>query len=155
MDALLDKEISRSRRQHSPVALLLVDVEKSLMAETKRVTGSSADMIIKETAQRIRRCVRDHDIVGRISNTRFLVCLTNCTIEMCSVLTQRILRTIAIEPLKLEAGTIRLSALIGCTSNEGTDVWSSTRLQDTVLQALGEAGKGNKTNNFYLVKPQI
>ena len=74
---------------------------------------------------------------------------------MGEVLTQRLLRQITIERIKTDQHTVSAEAVIGVTSNEGTDIWSPTLLIDTLRGALQEAKKSNTTNTFYFKLPKI
>jgi GGDEF domain-containing protein len=68
----LTKIIERARTRMFPVTLLLFDIDnfKSYNAQYGHGVG---DEILKQTASLMRRCVRDHDLVARISGDEFAV----------------------------------------------------------------------------------
>ncbi len=153
VEKLLYQELERAQRDNKPVSLLMVDVEQ-IVQGWRKVSGKSTGMILKEVAQIIRRSVRGHDIVGLMENYRFLVYLSNCEKEMCRILSQRILRNISGQRIKLNKDYIYLSATVGMTSNEGTNIWSSTRLLDTVEKA-SEIATQTGPNKTHFLRPEI
>lgn len=154
LDKLLYNELERSHRENKPVSMLLVDVEAVVQSQ-KSISGQTQDNIIKEVAQSIRGAIRSHDIVGKLGGYQFLIFLSNCEKDMCEVLTQRILRNIAIKRFKTEDETIQLAARIGMTSNQSTDIWSPTLLWDTAKNALEIALNMDASNTSHFLVPEI
>lgn len=74
---LLGREVSRSRRENIPIAILLCDLD-----HFKRVNDSHGhlvgDEVLKETSRRLLLSVRSYDYVGRFGGEEFLVILNNC-----------------------------------------------------------------------------
>jgi diguanylate cyclase (GGDEF)-like protein len=68
----LARMLERSRQQYTPVTLLLFDIDNFKQYNDKYGHGVG-DEILRQTAQLIRRCCRDHDLVARISGDEFAV----------------------------------------------------------------------------------
>jgi len=155
MDTLLEKELSRAHRKKHPVSLLIVDVENTSKISGKKLSYKLEDFVLKEVAQRLRRDVRSHDIVGKLSGGQFMVFLSDIELEVTKNLIKRILRNLAINPLKFENDYVTIKANIGCTTNEDTNIWSSTLIEDTAKKALTQARSKNIVNSYHILKPSI
>ncbi len=64
--------LERARRDRFPVTLLVFDID-NFKNYNDRHGHATGDRILKETGLLIRRCVRDHDFVGRIGGDEFAV----------------------------------------------------------------------------------
>lgn len=155
MDILLEKELSRAHRKNYPVSLLIVDVNNTLKVNGKKLSYKVGDIINKEVAQRLRREVRNHDIVGKLSDSQFMIFLSDIEVEKTVSLTKRILRDLAVNPLKFKKDYLTVKALIGCATNEGTEIWSSTLLEATAKNALTQAESERAANHYKVLKPRI
>ena len=60
----LDKEILRARRQHTPLAVIMADLDhfKTINDRYGHLTG---DSVLRETARRLRTSLRASDVIGR------------------------------------------------------------------------------------------
>ena len=68
----LTGEWSRSERYGSPISCLILEVEG--MADIRSRQGAYvADEVLKSVARRLKRTVRDHDVVGRYAGDRFVI----------------------------------------------------------------------------------
>jgi diguanylate cyclase (GGDEF)-like protein len=74
---LLGREISRSRRERVPTAILLRDVDnfKPINDSHGHLVG---DEVLQEAARRLLLSVRSYDYVGRYGGEEFLIILNNC-----------------------------------------------------------------------------
>lgn len=68
----LDKIIAKGREDRFPVTLLLFDID-DFKLYNDRHGHSIGDAILKQTAELIKRCVRDHDLVARMGGDEFAV----------------------------------------------------------------------------------
>jgi diguanylate cyclase (GGDEF)-like protein/PAS domain S-box-containing protein len=94
------------------VGVLFVDLD-----DFKRVNDShghaTGDAVLVETAARIRECIRERDVVGRIGGDEFLVvCPGAGDITDMSKVAQRVVSAIA-APMELPDGRIDMTASVG------------------------------------------
>src|SRR5690606_8636050 len=68
----LEKIIAKARSERFPVTLLLFDID-DFKHYNDRHGHRIGDAILKQTAELIKRCVRDHDLVARIGGDEFAV----------------------------------------------------------------------------------
>jgi len=118
----LTGEWSRSERYGSPISCLLVDVEG--LAEVRERHGVFvADEVLKAVARRLKRVVRDHDVVGRYGGDRFVVVAVSDG-EGARALGGRILESANREPVTVGEKRFPLSLRIGGSTNrsEGVDI---------------------------------
>jgi PleD family two-component response regulator len=73
---LLGHEISRSRRERVPTAILLCDVDH--FKSINDTHGLIGDEVLREAARRLLLSVRSDDYVGRYGGEEFLIILNNC-----------------------------------------------------------------------------
>lgn len=68
----LSQALSQAKRLRQPVTLFLFDID-NFKSYNDRFGHGVGDDILRETAALMRRCVRDHDLVARISGDEFAV----------------------------------------------------------------------------------
>ncbi len=68
----LEKILHKAREQRFPVTLLLFDID-DFKHYNDRHGHRVGDAILRQTAELIKRCVRDHDLVARIGGDEFAV----------------------------------------------------------------------------------
>ena len=79
----------------------------------------TADAVIIAAGQRIERCLRITDIIGRIGGDRFGVVLAQCDEEGLARTAEKILDAFRSAPLETGAGPLRLTVSIGGVSIPG------------------------------------
>jgi diguanylate cyclase (GGDEF)-like protein len=115
-------EWSRSERYGSPICCLLVDVE-GLPEVRERHGIFIADEVLKAVARRLKRVVRDHDVVGRYGGDRFVVVAVSDG-DGARSLAQRILDSANREPVSVGEKRFPLALRVGGSTNrsEGVDI---------------------------------
>jgi diguanylate cyclase (GGDEF)-like protein len=106
---LVGKELSRAKRSHAPLSVLLADLDLF-----KRVNDSYGhfigDDVLCDAAREISSALRYCDHVGRYEGEQFLVILPNCTAEAAREVAERVRQQISEEPLVNE---IKITISIG------------------------------------------
>lgn len=143
----LTGEWSRSERWNSPIACLLVDVEdvEGPGGLRQREGNVLADDVLKSVARRIKSVVRDHDIVGRYSESCFCVIAVQCAARGATSLATRIAARVDGEPVKAIGRVVPLRVRIGCSTNRAEGVEIMEDLFDVAFQALAEARTQGET----------
>jgi diguanylate cyclase (GGDEF)-like protein/PAS domain S-box-containing protein len=142
------QEIKISQRANLPLALLFIDLD-----EFKDINDSLGhgfgDLLLKETAERLRTCVRESDTIAvidsiaRLGGDEFTIILTRLTdIDCIERIAERILKKIA-EPYQLEGEVAYLTASIGITlsPNDAIDIDTLLKNADQAMYAAKRDGK--------------
>jgi two-component system cell cycle response regulator len=118
--ALLRSELSRSERSHSPVSLLLCDIDhfKNINDVCGHQTG---DEVLEEISTRLLDGVRLHDAVGRYGGEEFLILLNSCNSENLKNRAEDIRRSISCSPISTGHGSISVSMSVGAITIENWD----------------------------------
>src|SRR4051812_29330339 len=116
--AMLERELTRSAREHSPCGVVLIDLDhfKSINDTRGHFAG---DVALREAARRMQNSVRPYDAVGRYGGEEFLVVLPGCDDESTRNQAERMRNAIHGEPLDLPESTLRISASFGCSTFTG------------------------------------
>ena len=102
---LLGREISRSRRERLPTAIMLCDVDhfKEINDTHGHLTG---DEVLREVATRLVASVRSYDYVGRYGGEEFLVILNNCDAFSAPGRAEEMRKAISTCPCRLSRGRL-------------------------------------------------
>jgi two-component system cell cycle response regulator len=130
--ALLESELSRSARDHSPLSLLLCDID-----HFKRVNDTyghqTGDEVLEEVSSRLLDGVRAYDAVGRYGGEEFLVLLSGCSREHSKKRAEYIRESISGSPFSTGQGSTSLSISIGAVTIENWE--QSTPIEPYLKQA--------------------
>jgi len=138
--ARLDKEISRSCRLASPLAVAMVDLD-----DFKRLNDTyghlPGDAVLHETAQRITAALRAYDEVGRYGGEEFLLLLPGVADEARQVL-ERVRQAVADEPILSGGLHLTVTASLGGAAFSGSESPESLlRRADEALYRAKRSGK--------------
>lgn len=130
------EEVARSIRHHTPLSLLIVDIDslKQLNDSRGHHTG---DLALRAVAEGVSQCTRESDVVGRFGGDEFVVLAPNMQRESASALATRIQRTI--EELGRSDRLPPLSVSIGVADISHLDDGNPTSLLIAADRALYEA----------------
>lgn len=107
-----NKEIKRSQRYQTPLALLVLDLDH--FKQVNDVHGHQAgDDVLKQFVQRVGGCLRPNDLFGRMGGEEFLLVLPHTSVDAALALASRLL------PVVAEGG----SPLPVCTVSIGLTEW--------------------------------
>jgi diguanylate cyclase (GGDEF)-like protein len=138
----LEEAMRRAKRASWPLALLFVDLDLF-----KRVNDSlghdAGDRLLRVVAERIRRAVREADILFRMGGDEFTVLLEDVRgPEEAAMVASRMLEAIA-EPVQLQHHEISVSASIGIALYPRDDTVGERLLKsaDTAMYRAKELGR--------------
>lgn len=148
----LEQEINKSRRADLSLALLLIDLDE--FKEVNDTLGHDVgDILLQETAQRIRSCIRDANTVARLGGDEFTVILTELSgRNHVEDIAQKIIDKLA-EPFHLGHEVTYISASIGITLYP-TDAGDIDTLMKNADQAMYAAKKQGR-NRFSYFTPLL
>lgn len=135
----LTGEWSRSERFGSPITCLLVEVE-DLSDIRSRHGQFLADEVLKSVARRIKRTVRDHDVVGRYGGDRFVVVAVTDG-DGAKVLGGRLRDAVSNEPVAVNDKRIAVTIRIGGATNRSEGVEIMEDIFSVAETALEESRK--------------
>jgi len=140
---LLSREISRSRRERVPTAIMLCDVDH--FKEINDTHGHRiGDEVLREVARRLLVSVRSYDYVGRYGGEEFLVILNNCDTLSAPGRAEEIRKAISDVPMQTAAGPFTVTTSVGVHQTENWGFRSVETLLhevDGALYAAKAAGR--------------
>jgi diguanylate cyclase (GGDEF)-like protein len=137
---ILHRELYRSRRQSSALAVLMVDIDhlKQINHQHGHLAG---DAIMREAARRITSAIRRYDAAGRYDGGQFVIVSPTCDRSGAMSQAQRIRSKICEKPFKIFKGdfpiTISLGISVNCNNQEAHELISAA---DAALAEAKKAG---------------
>ena len=115
--SLLQSELSRSIRDHSPVSMLLCDIDH--FKQINDVYGhQTGDEVLEELSTRLLDAVRAHDAVGRYGGEEFLIVLGGCDRDNLKERAEHVRKSICASPFMTAQGPIPVSLSVGAITIE-------------------------------------
>jgi len=118
----LDMALRRARRDGECVGVLYLDLD-SFKAVNDARGHEVGDLLLREVAGRLVRCVRESDTVARMGGDEFTVLLTNVRDRDAAAGVAEKIRGMLAEPFTLEGSTLATTASIGTalSPHDGAD----------------------------------
>ncbi len=115
----LEGELARCHRDGRTVGVILLDID-----HFKRINDTyghfAGDVVLKETASRLKGNIRPYDQVGRYGGEEFLVVLPNCDLDQARMQAERLRFRLAAAPVSVDGVDIHVSASFGVTISDAT-----------------------------------
>ena len=148
----LAQAMAAARRQHQPLALLFVDVDRF-----KHINDSlghaMGDQLLLSVARRLVATVRDSDTVSRQGGDEFLILLSNITrAEDAALSANKILSALS-KPYRVSEHDLQItvSVGIGVYPGDGTDANTLVKNADIAMLSAKENGR----NNYQFFRPEM
>lgn len=117
---ILEKETHRAQRQKSKLSVIIGDLDN--FRRINETYGNAAgDVVLTESAQRMKNALRIYDNVGRYGGEEFLLVLPGCSIDEARLIARRILNVIKNEPVQYHDNEIPLTISLGLACNNSSD----------------------------------
>lgn len=138
----LDHVVSSSLRSGSPGAYLAIGIDK-LTAVNDALGHEVADAVIITIGQRLDRCLRVSDVIGRVSGDRFGIVLANCPEEHVPVAAEKILAAVGHVPITTTAGPVYVTVSIGSATfpDQAKTSYEVMTRAETALAEAKRAGR--------------
>ncbi|MDT3446561.1 diguanylate cyclase [Pseudofrankia sp. BMG5.37] len=133
--------IKRRAAACQPVSAAMIDVD-----HFKRVNDTHGhavgDAVLAEIAQRIRACLREEDVVGRVGGEEFAALLPG-PLPIAEAVTERLRRAVANDPIDTSAGPLNVHVSVGLTLLSPHDSGLADLLAraDRALYSAKQAGR--------------
>lgn len=109
---LLKRELARAGRAGGQTGLLLIDLDH--FKHTNDTYGHpTGDLVLKETARRLRQSVRSYDFVGRYGGEEFLIAFPGSGKELLCQRAEAIRKAICSAPIRVPQGEVPITLSIG------------------------------------------
>ncbi|CAN5601720.1 diguanylate cyclase [soil metagenome] len=133
--SLLQSELGRASRDHSPVSLLLCDVD-----HFKRVNDTYGhqvgDEVLQEVSKRLQDAVRSHDAVGRYGGEEFLIVMGATGAMELQERAEQIRSAVSCLPFLTAYGMLTVSISIGAITIED---WNKSVPVEPILKRVDDA----------------
>ncbi|HUH83902.1 MAG TPA: EAL domain-containing protein [Stellaceae bacterium] len=138
----LDHVVASSLRSGSAGAFLAVGIDK-LTAVNDALGYEAADAVIVTVGQRLDRCLRVSDVIGRVGGDRFGIVLANCAEEHIAVAAEKILTSVSHAPIMTAAGPVYVTVSIGSASfpDQAKTSYEVMTRAETALAEAKRAGR--------------
>ena len=152
-DMNLDNEIKRSNRYSTPMSLFIIDID-----HFKRVNDTYGhgvgDMVLAETGLRIRKSLRETEVVARYGGEEFAVILPHTRIEEAAIAAERVRSVMESNRILIdESRSLHITISIGVGALLENDKDRSNLVERADL-ALYQA-KQNGRNCIHFVAPNV
>ena len=137
----LEREATLCSQRLNPLGLLMMDLD-FFKQINDRFGHDCGDAVLKETANRLKQCIRNSDSVGRFGGEEFLAVIPNCSGEELVRLAERIRQSIK-KPMSYKQILIPMSVSVGVSVHfqPDTEVMESLRRADQALYVAKEMGR--------------
>ncbi len=138
----IDQMLARSRREHTPVAVLFLDLDN--FKDVNDTLGHAAgDQLLRAVAARLLSAIRQEDTVGRLGGDEFVVLAEGASLAAgAEMVAERILDVLA-TPFEISGSVLPLSvtASIGIAEGRRATADELLRDADVALYRAKAAGK--------------
>lgn len=140
---LLERELSRARREGGSVGILLADVDhfKNVNDTWGHLVG---DEVLRAVTGRLKGEVRSYDAVGRYGGEEFLILLPGCDRTKLETKAEQLRKTAERSPIETSAGPVPVTISIGGIASaecSQCEFKSLLRATDTALYRAKLAGR--------------
>jgi len=144
----LEQEVGTARRLGLPMALMILDLDH--FKDVNDTLGHDmGDLMLQDTAERLKSCIREYDSVSRLGGDEFTVILSSVEdIGRVERVAQNILHRIS-EPYQLGKETVHISTSLGVTMfpDDATNPEDLLKNADQAMYAAKKEGR-NRRNYF-------
>jgi diguanylate cyclase (GGDEF)-like protein/PAS domain S-box-containing protein len=144
----LEQSVQRARRRNSKLAVVFIDLDG--FKQINDLRGHDAgDLVLAETAARLRKHLRASDLIARLGGDEFLVVLEDIQDLLPVEIVARKLLAEIMHPYRVPGAEVGVTASIGISvlPDDAIDAGALMKHADTAMYAAKQAGKN--TLRFY------
>jgi putative two-component system response regulator len=140
----LEEHWSMSDRYRRPLAAISLDIDH-FKHINDRHGHAAGDMVLREVAEILKRCVRSTDIVCRVGGEEFLIILPFQTVPEAELSAQRCRQAVMAKEFNYNGQALRTTLSAGIASRRGEMLCCADLLAeaDEALYAAKRAGRNN------------
>lgn len=129
MDEVFNQEIKTSKRYHSPLSVIMLDVDffKKINDKFGHVIG---DNVLKKIAQTVKSNLRANDYLGRWGGEEFLIICPSTNITQA---------TLVAEKLRATLSKAEFSPIEKVTASFGVAAWENAETQESLISRADSA----------------
>ncbi|RBW69832.1 sensor domain-containing diguanylate cyclase [Bacillus taeanensis] len=145
----LTQTLTDAKYTQSMLAVLFIDLD-GFKQVNDTLGHHSGDLLLKDMAKRLVKCVRKSDTVSRLGGDEFTILLPNTDKKFVLQIAQRIIKALE-NPVLIEGKSVQVSPSIGiswCDSNKTKHKTCQTLIKqaDSAMYYVKQHGK----NNFFI-----
>jgi diguanylate cyclase (GGDEF)-like protein len=148
----LNEEFKRSERYRDPLACVMLDIDH-FKRVNDRFGHDAGDAVLRETSARLRKAVREIDVVTRYGGEEFLLVLPSTNFSGALSVADRVWRAVGSEPYMLATGPERVSISVGVAVFPSRDIKTKDQLIKAADKALYQA-KGDGRDRICVYQHQ-
>ncbi|MET0391307.1 MAG: diguanylate cyclase [Polyangiales bacterium] len=148
----LSEEFKRSERYRDPLACVMLDIDY-FKRINDRFGHDAGDAALRETSKRLRKAVREIDVVTRYGGEEFLLVLPSTNFSGALSVADRVWRAIGSEPYALPSGPEKVSVSVGVAVFPSRDIKTKDQLIQAADKALYQA-KGDGRDRICVYQHQ-
>ncbi|HEX7479732.1 MAG TPA: diguanylate cyclase [Polyangiales bacterium] len=148
----LNEEFKRAERYREPLACVMVDIDY-FKRINDRYGHDAGDAVLRETSARIRKAVREIDVVTRYGGEEFLLVLPSTNFSGALAVADRVWRAVGGETFALTNNAERVSISLGVAVFPSRDIKSKDQLLKAADRALYQA-KGDGRDRICVYQHQ-
>lgn len=139
MLAMIFRETDRAQRMHTPLSLLLFDVD-DFGHWNSRLGIDACDEMLCQMVRRTTRLLRSYDLLGRVGKDEFLITLPGCPVIHAATLAERLRLEVFSSPFRMGTEAVRFSACFGIAQSQGRSPVIVLREAEQALAWAKETG---------------
>lgn len=143
----ISREFAKSVRHQLPLSCILLDFDQ-FKQNNKAYGHFTGDLLLRESAQRIRNHLRKEDVIGRYGGEEFLVVLPNVPLDPALDVAAKIQKEIQSKPFVIGQVSIQLTITMGVSSKSNNNC---NKVEDLVTQAGMALLEGQKRGKGQII----
>jgi diguanylate cyclase (GGDEF)-like protein len=142
-DDRLEQHINHAHRENQMIGLLYIDLDR--FKNINDTLGHSVgDKLLQQTAERLKKCIREADTVARLGGDEFIIILSNITNPKdASNIAEHIISRVS-QPFNIDLHEVFITPSIGITLYpiDGTTNEELLKHADAAMYRAKESGRG-------------